>query len=152
LNAAVADLTREVLFRLPLRETSDVAAARHRSRQVAQAHALDASAVEALAIAVTEIASNAILHGRGGELLLGVRREPGRLGVFALARDDGPGIPDIEAALRDGYTTGAGLGLGLPSARRFVDDLEITTTAGQGTTVTLTQWQRSKDEPRPQFR
>jgi len=140
------------LFRLPLREISDVAAARQRSRQVAQAHALDASAVDALAIAVTEIASNVIVHGRGGELLLGVRREPGRLGVFALARDEGPGIPDIEAALRDGYTTGLGLGLGLPSARRFVDDLEITTAAGQGTTVTLTQWQRSKDGQRPQFR
>jgi serine/threonine-protein kinase RsbT len=152
LNAAVADSTREVLFRLPLHEASDVAAARQRSRQVAHAHALDASAVEALAIAVTEIASNAIVHGHGGELLLGVRREPGRLGVFALARDEGPGIPDIEAALRDGYTTGSGLGLGLPSARRFVDDLEITTAAGQGTTVTLTQWQRAKDTPRPQLR
>lgn len=126
---------------MPLREESDVAAARQQSRQLAQANALDGPAVEALALAVTEIARNAIVHGQGGELMLGIRREPSRLGVFASARDDGPGIPDIEAAMRDGYTTGCGLGLGLPSARRFVDELEITSVAGQGTSVTLTQWQ-----------
>jgi serine/threonine-protein kinase RsbT len=148
----VATSAREVLFRLPLREDSDIAAARQKIRQVARAHALDTTAIEALAIAVTEIASNAIVHGRGGEILLGVRREPTRIGVFALARDDGPGIPDIDAALRDGYTTGCGLGLGLPSARRFVDDLEISSAAGHGTTVTLTQWQRSKDTARARLR
>jgi serine/threonine-protein kinase RsbT len=149
---AVANLPHEVLFRLPLHEDSDIAAARQKVRQVARAHALDATAVEALAIAVTEIASNAIVHGRGGEILLGVRREPTRVGVFALARDDGPGIPDIAAALRDGYTTGRGLGLGLPSARRFVDDLEISSAAGHGTTVTLTQWRRPKDSASARLR
>lgn len=151
LNRAVADPAREVLFRLPLREESDIAAARHKSRQLAQAQALDATAVEALALAVTEIASNAIVHGRGGELLLGICREPNRIGVFALARDDGPGIPDIDAALSDGYTTGAGLGFGLPSAQRFVDDLQITSASGRGTTVTLTQWQRPRGQPLPEF-
>lgn len=148
----MVDLGREVLFRLPLHEESDIAAARQKTRQVAGAYAFHAAAVEALALAVTEIASNAIVHGQGGELLLGIRREPTRLGVFALARDDGPGIPDINAALCDGYTTGVGLGLGLPSARRFVDDLEISSAAGRGTTVTLTQWQREKDSPRWRLR
>ena len=72
-----------------------------------------------------------------------VRDARGRRGVRVIARDEGPGIDDLERALTDGYTTGGGLGLGLPGARRLVDEFEIETAPGGGTTVTLIKWNRS---------
>ena len=66
----------------------------------------------------------------------------GRAGIEVVASDEGPGIPDIERALQDGYTTGGGLGLGLPGARRLVDDFDIESAPSQGTTVTLVKWAR----------
>ena len=79
-----------------------------------------------------------------GEVLVGVvHGENGRRGIRVVARDDGPGIEDLERALTDGYTTGGGLGLGLPGARRLVDEFAIRSAPGQGTTVTLVKWTRS---------
>ena len=79
---------------------------------------------------------------RGEVLLELVRDGDGRRGIRVVARDEGPGIADLERALTDGYTTGGGLGLGLPGARRLVDDFEIETAPGVGTTVTLVKWTR----------
>ena len=72
-----------------------------------------------------------------------VRDGDGRRGIQVVARDQGPGIADLERALQDGYTTGGGLGLGLPGARRLVDEFDIETAPGQGTTVTLVKWSRT---------
>jgi serine/threonine-protein kinase RsbT len=130
----------QIVRRLPLEDDSDVAAARQQARELARSQGLVPTAIEALATAVSEIARNVIVHAKGGEILLGIANHDGRSGVVAIARDDGPGIPDIDDAMRDGYSTGNGLGLGLPSARRLVDEFEILSVAGQGTTVTLTKW------------
>jgi serine/threonine-protein kinase RsbT len=79
---------------------------------------------------------------RGEVLLELVRDGAGRQGIRVVARDEGPGIDDVERALTDGYTTGGGLGLGLPGARRLVDEFAIETAPGAGTTVTLVKWTR----------
>jgi serine/threonine-protein kinase RsbT len=133
-------LMQEIACHLMLADESDVGAARRRTREIAEEQGLPPNAVEALATAVSEIARNVVVHARRGELLVGVVRNRDRVGVVAVARDDGPGIQSMEDAMRDGYSTGDGLGLGLPSAQRLVDEFEIRSVVGQGTTVTLKKW------------
>ena len=76
------------------------------------------------------------------EIELVTGETPGRRGVQVVVRDAGPGIPDVEAAMRDGYSTYHGLGLGLPGARRLMDDFELVTADGRGTTITMTKWRQ----------
>jgi serine/threonine-protein kinase RsbT len=135
---------RDLVHCLPLRCEADVAEARRRARELALAHGLRWSDVEALATALSEVARNVIVHAGGGEILLGSINDAGRVGVVAIARDEGPGIPDIEQAMRDGYSSGDGLGLGLPSAQRLVDEFELHSVIGQGTRVSLTKWAPGK--------
>jgi serine/threonine-protein kinase RsbT len=136
----MTDKTQRVVFHLSLRDDSDVAAARRKARELAYEQGLSSSAAEALATAVSEIARNAVIHATGGRLLFALLAEPQRVGVIALTRDDGPGISNIEDAMRDGFSTASGLGLGLPGARRMVDEFELTSVLGKGTTVTLKKW------------
>lgn len=117
-----------------------MAAARQRTRELAEAHRFRRGDMEALATAVSEIARNILVHAGGGELFLTTIEHAGRVGIVAIARDSGPGIADLDEAMRDGFSTGNGLGLGLPSARRLVDEFELCSVAGQGTTVKLTKW------------
>jgi serine/threonine-protein kinase RsbT len=131
---------QEIACRLILADESDVGVARRRARKLGEQQGLLANAVEALATAVSEIARNVIVHAGRGELVLGVVHNGGRVGIEAVARDDGPGIPSLEDAMRDGYSTGNGLGLGLPGAQRLVDEFEIRSIVGEGTTVTLRKW------------
>ena len=77
-----------------------------------------------------------------GEITLGVVTNGDRQGVVIVARDQGPGIRDVERALEDGYSTSGGLGLGLPGARRLMDDFDVSSTVGKGTTVTMKKWRR----------
>src|SRR5262245_33995615 len=90
--------------------------------------------------AASEIARNVLEYGGGGTLLLEALVENPRRGLRMLFEDKGPGIPDIEQALKDGFTTGGGLGLGLGGARRLVHEFAIESSPGVGTRVTLTQW------------
>jgi len=136
----MTDEIRQIVFRLSLRDESDVAAARRKARELANQQGLHSSAVEALATAVSEVARNVIVHAASGEILLGVLSDSKRAGVVAVVRDDGPGISNIGDAMRDGYSSGGGLGLGLPSARRLVDEFELKSAVGQGTNVTLKKW------------
>lgn len=82
------------------------------------------------------------MYGGGGEMRSGLVERDGRRGVAAVFEDSGPGIPDIELALTDGWTSGGGLGLGLSGARRLVDEFELDTEAGRGTTVSIVKWSR----------
>jgi serine/threonine-protein kinase RsbT len=81
-----------------------------------------------------------LIHARAGELTVRVIDEHSRHGLIVIGRDAGPGIRDADRAMQDGYSTGDGLGLGLPSARRLVDDFELVSASGRGTTVTLKKW------------
>ena len=129
--------------RIPIESDADVVVARQRARALAAGVDLTTTDQTLLATAISELARNITTYAVRGEVVVGVvHGDNGRRGIRVVARDDGPGIEDLEAALTDGYTTGNGLGLGLPGARRLVDEFDIQTAPGEGTTVTLVKWGR----------
>ncbi len=125
---------------LPLTQSEDVVLIRQHVR--ARMIELGFSLVDQtkMVTAASELSRNALDYGGGGGVTLDTLREQERVGLRVTFRDDGPGIPDIELALSDGYTSGTGLGLGLGGARRLVNEFEIASSPGQGTTVTITRW------------
>jgi serine/threonine-protein kinase RsbT len=136
----LADVRTE---RIAIESDADVVTARQRARSLAIGLEMPSTDQTLLATAISEIARNITTYADGGrgEVLIDVVRDArGRRGVRVIARDDGPGIDDLERALTDGYTTGGGLGLGLPGARRLVDEFDIDTGPSRGTTVTLIKW------------
>jgi serine/threonine-protein kinase RsbT len=129
---------------IPIESDADVVTARQRARQMAGDLELTSTDQTLLATAISEVARNITTYAVRGEVLLSiVRDDNGREGIQVIARDEGPGIENIDLALQDGYTSGGGLGLGLPGARRLVDEFDIQTAPGEGTTVTLVKWTRS---------
>jgi serine/threonine-protein kinase RsbT len=130
----------EVEIRVRMRDESDVVIARRRAFELASQQGCTGPAAAALATAVSEVSRNIIVHARGGEVILTTAVREGRRGVVATALDTGPGIHDIAEAMQDGFSTGGTLGLGLPGARRLVDEFEIESVVGAGTRVTLRQW------------
>jgi serine/threonine-protein kinase RsbT len=133
----------EIELAIPIESDADVVTARQRARQLAGQIELSSTDQTLLATAISEVARNITAYAQRGEVLLRVIHDNnGRSGVRVIARDDGPGIENIELALQDGYTSGTGLGLGLPGARRLVDDFAIESRPGQGTKVTLVKWGR----------
>ena len=129
--------------RIAIESDADVVTARQRARALAVGLDMPSTDQTLLATAISEVARNITAYAVRGEVLLElVRDSHGRRGIRVVARDEGPGIVDLERALTDGYTTGGGLGLGLPGARRLVDEFAIETAPGEGTTVTLVKWTR----------
>lgn len=126
--------------RLPIAELADVAMARKALREVATRHGMSRPVTEAMATALSEVASNILVHAGRGEVAIGAALAAGRAGLEVIARDHGPGIADLERALEDGYSTGGGLGIGLSGARRLVDEFALESEPGRGTTVTLRKW------------
>jgi serine/threonine-protein kinase RsbT len=90
--------------------------------------------------AASELARNTVQYGGGGRVTIDAVENFGRRGIRLTFEDNGPGIPDVELAMKDGYTTGGGLGLGLSGARRLSNDFSIESTPGKGTRVTITRW------------
>lgn len=125
---------------VPLKTESDVVSA----RQQVRAWALEArfSLVEQTKIvtAASELARNTIIYGGGGEMRLELLEQNGRTGLRLYFEDKGPGIPNVEKALQDGFTTGGGLGLGLGGARRLSNEFEIKSQPGHGTVVMIGRW------------
>jgi serine/threonine-protein kinase RsbT len=131
--------------RIAIESDADVVAARQRARELAAELELTSTDQTLLATAISEVARNITTYATRGEVLLSIVRDNGgREGIRVVARDQGPGIADIEQALQDGYTSGGGLGLGLPGARRLVDEFEIESAPSEGTTVTLVKWSRMR--------
>jgi serine/threonine-protein kinase RsbT len=122
---------------------ADVVIARQRARELAGSVDLTSTDQTLLATAISEVARNITTYAARGEVVLSlVRDNNGRRGIQVIARDDGPGIDNLEQAMQDGYTSGEGLGLGLPGARRLVDEFHIVSAPGEGTTVTMVMWSR----------
>ncbi|MEA2142500.1 MAG: serine/threonine-protein kinase RsbT [Solirubrobacteraceae bacterium] len=131
--------------RIAIESDSDVVTARQRARELAADLEFTSTDQTLLATAISEVARNITTYAVRGEVILGVVRDNGgREGIRVVARDDGPGIADIDRALQDGYTSGGGLGIGLPGARRLVDEFDIESAPSEGTTVTLVKWSRSR--------
>jgi serine/threonine-protein kinase RsbT len=119
---------------------SDVGIARIRTQRLAIDQGFTEVEAVALATAISELARNVLVHAGGGEVALSVLAEANRRGIVAVVRDQGPGIADTGRAMQDGYSTIGTLGLGLPSARRLVDELHVLSAPGAGTTVTAKKW------------
>lgn len=127
---------------LPLRSDEDVVALRKHVRERAVAIALSLVDQTKLVTAASELARNTLKYGGGGTVYLDTLGDGFRKGVGLIFVDNGPGIPDLELALRDGYTTGGGLGLGLGGSRRLVDEFDIDSRPGEGTAVSVVKWKR----------
>jgi serine/threonine-protein kinase RsbT len=125
---------------IAIRSDADIVEARRRMRDLASPLALMGSEITMLATAVSELARNILRYAREGEIALDLIERNGQAGLQIVARDKGPGIENIELAMRDGFSTSAGLGLGLPGSKRLVDEFEIDSQVGVGTTVTLKKW------------
>jgi len=129
-------------LRLPITSDVDIVQARAKGRELAAAHGFTLGDQTVIATAISEIARNILLYARRGEVRIRVATDTGRDGLVIVAEDSGPGIRDIARALQDGFSTSGGLGLGLPGARRLMDDFNVQSVPGQGTTVTMTKWKR----------
>ena len=125
---------------VPVQRDADIVMARQRGRELAATVGFSGSDLTMIATAISEVARNILHYAGRGEIVLAIAETGGRRGLTVTARDDGPGIPDIELALRDGFSTGKSLGLGLPGARRMMDVFDIASEVGRGTTVTMTRW------------
>lgn len=127
---------------MPIRTEVDLVEARRAGRALAERQGFTSSEAALVATAISEVARNIVSYAGTGQLELELVEERGRVGVRVVASDQGPGIPDVDLAMRDGYSTGGGLGLGLPGSRRLMDEFELNSTVGQGTTVRMTKWKR----------
>ena len=127
--------------RIAIESDADVVTARQRARALAAEVELSSTDQTLLATAISEVARNITTYAKRGEVHVSVIEEgDGRRGIRVVARDEGPGIEDIERALQDGYTTGGGLGLGLSGAKRLSNEFAIETQVGKGTKVTIARW------------
>lgn len=129
-------------IRVPVQSDADIILARREARLLAKDLGFSACDLTLIATALSELARNIVDYAGRGEIILSCIEQGGKRGIVLVARDWGPGIPDISLALQDGYSTGKGLGIGLPGTKRLMDEFEIVSAASQGTTVTATKWVR----------
>ncbi len=128
--------------RLEIASDKDVVSARQLGRELAAEFGFSAGDQTVIAAAISEIARNILMYARRGEVSFQLVNNGNRSGITVTARDDGPGIPDVSRALLDGYSTSGGLGLGLPGAKRLMDEFDIVTGPGQGTTIMMSKLKR----------
>jgi serine/threonine-protein kinase RsbT len=127
---------------VPIEHESDIVTARQKGRELAAAVGFSSTDQTIVALAISEIARNIVTYAKRGKVTLNRVDEPGRRGIVIVAEDQGPGIPNIELAMRDGYSTGKSLGVGLPGAKRVMDEFELISAPGTGTTITMKKWRR----------
>ena len=130
-------LKRELL---PLKNSNDVVFARQKVRQWAIELRFSLVDQTKLVTAASELARNALDHGKGGEMTIQVLANGAKSGLQLIFEDKGPGIPDIDQALKDGFTTGSGMGLGLGGSKRLVNEFSIESEVGKGTRITVARW------------
>lgn len=125
---------------VPVDSESGVVAARQAGRSLAAELGFSATEQTLIATAISEIARNIIQYARRGEIHMVRIADNGRSGIEVVAKDEGPGIANLAEAMRDGYTTGRGMGLGLSGARRLMDAFEVDSEVGRGTTIVMKKW------------
>lgn len=127
---------------MPVNADIDIVTARQRGRELARDLGFTSTDLALIATAISELARNIILYANTGEIKLSVVENGTKRGLKVVACDDGPGIPDIERALEEGFSTSRSLGLGLSGVRRLMDEFDIISEVGHGTTVTVKKWKR----------
>lgn len=127
---------------MPLRSDLDVLKARQTGKELASELHFSSSERTIIATAISEIARNTVLYAKSGRMELKLIHQGPRRGLLIVAQDEGPGIPDLKLAMQDGYTTSRGLGIGLPGAKRLMDEFDIVSEVGKGTVITMKKWER----------
>ena len=125
---------------VPIRSDEDIVRARQEGRVLAQRHGFSGTDLTFIATAISEIARNIVSYAGAGEITLRMAEALQGRAILVVARDEGPGIPDVGLAMQDGFSTSNSLGLGLPGCRRLMDEFEIASEPGRGTTVTMGKW------------
>ena len=126
--------------RMPIRSDADLVVARQQGRTLGARLGFSSSDLTLIATAISELARNIVSYATRGEIILRLVQQSNQQGIVIIARDEGPGIPDVAQAMQDGYSTGNSLGLGLPGAKRLMDEFDIVSHPGKGTTVTIKKW------------
>jgi serine/threonine-protein kinase RsbT len=127
---------------LPIRSDVDVLKARQYGNALSAPLRYTSLERTMIEIVISEIARNTELYAKNGYMTLKVVQDGCRRGILIVVEDEGPGILDLERAMQDGYSTSGGLGAGLPSARRLMDEFDIVSEIGKGTTITMTKWEQ----------
>ena len=127
-------------IRVAINSDQDIVAARQKGRLLANEIGFSSGDATLIATAISELARNIVSYARKGEITIKTVNGLNRKGIVVVAADEGPGIPDIRQALRDGFSTSGSLGLGLPGVRRLMDEFEINSEPGRGTIVTVKKW------------
>ena len=130
-------------LRLAIAADVDVVEARQQGRALAAVAGFSSGEQTVIAAAISEIARNILMYAKKGEIRLELVQNGDRQGVSIIASDQGPGIADIDRAMQYGYSTSHGVGAGLPGAKRLMDEFDLKSVVGQGTTVTMKKWRRT---------
>ena len=125
-----------------IRSDADIVAARLKGRELARSLGFSAGDATLVATAISELARNVVQYAIRGEVALWPVTSGRSRGIAISVRDEGPGIPDVDRALEDGFSTSGRLGLGLPGVRRLMDEIDIESTPGRGTIICATKWRR----------
>lgn len=126
--------------RVRIQSSADIVTARQQGRSIAAEIGFSNSNLTIIATAISEIARNIVEYAKEGEAVISLINDGPRQGIQIVLSDEGPGIPDTSTVMRDGFSTGRGLGIGLPGARRLMDEFEIVSEVGRGTTITMKKW------------
>lgn len=125
---------------IPINSEVDIVTARQKGREMAAKLGFTSTELTLIATAISEIARNIVEYAREGEISLSIDQQGDKRGIIVIGCDNGPGIPNIKLAMQDGYSTGNSLGLGLPGAKRLMDEFEIVSEVSKGTKVTMKKW------------
>ena len=129
-------------LRVPIHSEYDIVTARHQVRELCTTLNFSTGEQTLVATCVSELARNIVEYAGSGDMIMGLIRNKDEKGIVIIAEDEGPGIPDIELAMKDGYSTSKGLGMGLPGCKRIMDEFAIVSKTGKGTTVTVKKWKK----------
>ena len=127
---------------VPIERETDIVTARQEGRALASAIGFSTTDQTIIALAISEVARNIVSYAQRGDVTLSRVELGERRGIMIIARDEGPGIADIAMAMRDGYSSTRSLGVGLPGTKRVMDEFDLTSTVGEGTTITMKKWLR----------
>ena len=133
-------VTRDTQVHVRIRNSADIVAARQQGRELASLAGFSHSNLTIIATAISEVARNIVEYAKEGDVVITLISDATKTGVEILASDHGPGIADTTTVMRDGFSTGKGLGIGLPGARRLMDEFAIASALGAGTTITMKKW------------
>lgn len=125
---------------VPIVSDSDIVTARQKGREMAVRLGFAAADLALIATAISELARNIVLYAQKGEIIISTVEDSNSYGIGVVARDSGPGIPDVERALQEGFSTSRSLGLGLPGVKRLMDQFDIASEVSRGTSVTVKKW------------